>query len=175
MKILKSLMKKFEIKGIDDTITFEELSVYVKGMRVSIDQVSDETFAEELLGESVAIQPSDNTVYAPISGKVAVLLSTKHGISIITDMGVEILLHIGVDTVTLNGEHFEVLVNIGDYVQKGDPLVTFDRVKIEEKGLDTVVIMIVTNSHDYNITKVGILNQQVGLSDSMMKVLKKEV
>ncbi len=121
----------------------------LQGELVPLKDLSDPTFAQEIMGKGVAIEPAVNRVVAPVSGEVMVLPDSQHAIGIKGDDGEEILIHIGIDTVSLKGQHFEALVKVGDHVEAGQPLITFDREAIAAAGLQAVTMVIVTNTADY--------------------------
>ena len=100
-----------------------ELTAPMKGKCVSIKEVPDPTFAEEILGKGIAVIPQDGHVYAPADGKISTVFPTGHAVGITTADGAEILIHIGLDTVELKGEPFEQKVKEGQDVKKGDLLV----------------------------------------------------
>ena len=121
----------------------------VKGQTCNLQDLSDETFAKELIGKGIAILPQDNHIYAPADGEITAIFPTKHAIGMKTKEGLEVLIHIGIDTVNLNGKYFESKVNIGDTVIQGQELMIFDYKKVAEEHYDTHVIMVITNSNDY--------------------------
>lgn len=149
MVFFDGLFKKKEAK----TPRSEEFYAYAEGNLIPVGEVSDSTFAEELLGKSAAIVPNGNILYAPADATISVVLDTKHAVGMVTKSGAEVLLHIGVDTVSLNGECFETKVKVGDKVKKGDILVEFDREAIIAKGYDTVIPMIITNCDNFSSFK----------------------
>ena len=95
-----------------------ELTAPMKGKCVSIKEVPDPTFAEEILGKGIAVIPQDGHVYAPADGKISTVFPTGHAVGITTADGAEILIHIGLDTVELKGEPFEQKVKEGQDVKK---------------------------------------------------------
>ncbi|WP_340372024.1 beta-glucoside-specific PTS transporter subunit IIABC [Peribacillus sp. FSL E2-0218] len=119
------------------------------GKIVPLKDVSDATFAQEIMGKGIAIQPADNRVVSPVPGIIMVLPDSQHAVGIKGDDGQEILIHIGIDTVSLRGKHFKALVKEGDRVISGQPLIEFDRDAIQAEGLDSVTMIIVTNTADY--------------------------
>lgn len=121
----------------------------VKGQTCNLQDLSDETFAKELIGKGIAILPQDNHIYAPANGEITAIFPTKHAIGMKTKEGLEVLIHIGIDTVNLSGKYFESKVNIGDTVIQGQELMIFDYKKVAEEHYDTHVIMVITNSNDY--------------------------
>ena len=94
---------------LDDNL---ETTVFspIKGSVLPLSEVNDPIFAQEMMGKGLAIQPSANTVVSPIEGVVSMIAPSKHAIGITSTTGVEILIHVGLDTVQLNGEGFELLV-----------------------------------------------------------------
>ena len=122
-----------------------ELTAPMKGKCVSIKEVPDPTFAEEILGKGIAVIPQDGHVYAPADGKISTVFPTGHAVGITTADGAEILIHIGLDTVELKGEPFEQKVKEGQDVKKGDLLVVADLDKIKASGRETITPMIICN------------------------------
>lgn len=121
----------------------------LKGKLVPLSKVSDATFSEEIMGKGIAIEPEENKVVSPIDGQIMVLPDSKHAIGIKGDNGEEILIHIGIDTVSLNGAFFKDHVKVGDHVKAGDLLVEFDREAIRSKDIQTVTMIIITNTMEY--------------------------
>lgn len=109
----------------------------------------DPAFASGAMGQGMVIYPSDNKVYAPFNGKITMLFNTHHAIGITSDKGTEIMIHIGIDTVKLNGKYFTALVNQGDTVSLGQPIIEFDLTAIKADGYDTSTFVIVTNTNEY--------------------------
>ena len=133
----------------DTTILYAHLN----GTVVPLSEVEDEAFAAGILGEGIAIEPSEGKLYAPCDAKVEGVLDTKHAVNLVTESGCEILMHIGIDTVKLGGKYFETHVTEGQNVRKGDLLVSFDIQKIHEAGYKTTTPMVVCNSDDFNELK----------------------
>ncbi|MGN8800638.1 glucose PTS transporter subunit IIA [Candidatus Merdisoma sp. HCP28S3_D10] len=102
------------------------ISSPITGLATALEHVPDEGFAGKMMGDGAAVTPEDATICAPEDGEVVFVFDTKHAIGFQTDSGVALLLHIGIDTVKLNGEGFEVLVENGQKVKKGDPLMKID-------------------------------------------------
>ncbi len=115
----------------------------------ALKDVPDAVFSAGVLGEGVAVIPTEGKVYAPCDCTVSATMDTKHAIGLTTPDGMEILIHVGLDTVQLNGEPFEYAVKDGDKVKKGDLLMTFDIPAIQAAGykLDTPVL--ISNSMNY--------------------------
>lgn len=129
----------------------------VAGKTVSLDQVKDDTFATGVLGNGIAIEPSEGKVYAPFDGKVETVPDSHHALGLCSDSGVELLIHVGLETVRLEGKHFTVHVKEGQSIRKGNLLLEFDLNAIADEGFDTITPVIVTNSDDYTaiIPSVG--------------------
>ena len=129
----------------------------VAGRVVPVTEVPDPTFAEGMLGQGIAIVPSEGKVYAPCDATVDMMFETGHAVSLVADNGAEILIHIGLETVSLKGEHFTVHAANGDKVKKGDLLMEFALEAIAAKGFNTITPMLVRNSADYGTfqTHVG--------------------
>ena len=106
-----------------DTIT---VSSPMSGLAADLSTAPDEAFAEKMMGDGAVVTPEDPYVRAPEDGEVAFVFDTKHAIGFVTDSGVSLLIHVGIDTVKLNGEGFEALVESGQTVKKGDPMLKLD-------------------------------------------------
>lgn len=125
----------------------------VSGKVIPSEEVPDETFATGVLGRGVGIQPSDGVIVAPFDGEISTVADTKHAVGLSSPDGMELLIHVGVDTVAMNGEGFSALVQEGQKVKAGERLLTFDRAKIAAAKHPDVVVVLVTNSDDYqNLT-----------------------
>lgn len=125
------------------------LFAHLNGTVVPLDDVEDEVFSMRILGEGIAIEPSEGKLYAPCDGTVDSVFDTKHAVNLVSEDGVEILLHIGIDTVKLEGKCFEAHVESGQKVKTGDLLISFDIQGIKEAGYKTTTPMIICNSDDY--------------------------
>ena len=118
------------------------------GTLVPLSEVPDETFASGVLGEGIAIEPSDGLFCSPVDGTVETIAETKHAIGFAADNGLEILVHVGLETVSLNGDGFEILVKEGDKVKAGQPVAKADLALIRERGLKTITSLVVTGGAD---------------------------
>jgi len=117
----------------------------LKGEIVPITEVPDQVFAGKMMGDGFAIKPEDGTVLSPANGKVMNIFPTKHAIGIQSDGGKEILIHVGLDTVQLNGEGFHMLIEEGDRVETGQPLMEADLAYIEKNAKSTITPIVFTN------------------------------
>jgi PTS system beta-glucosides-specific IIC component len=122
------------------------------GVVVPLADVDDSVFSAGIIGDGVAIRPTDGTVRSPIAGTVTVLMDSKHAIGIRGDDGVEILIHVGIDTVQLDGAPFTAHIAVGDRVDVGKLLLDVDLDAITAAGYDTTTPVLVVNSKDYDVT-----------------------
>ena len=125
------------------------LSACLNGTVVPLADVKDEAFASGVLGDGIAIEPSDGELVAPADGEISSIFETHHAVGMTTADGAELLMHIGIDTVKLGGKHFTYLVNEGDKVRKGQPLIRFDIEAIKAEGYPVTTPLIVCNTDDY--------------------------
>lgn len=123
----------------------------LQGTIVPLEDVPDSTFADRLLGGGVAIDPSGNQVVAPAAGVVSQAFPTGHAVALTLDDGAEVLIHVGLDTVKMNGEGFTLHVKNGDRVVAGQPLVDFDRAKIEAAGYKAITPVVILGHADSTI------------------------
>lgn len=123
----------------------------VEGKTIPLERVADDVFSKRIMGDGIAIIPSQGILRAPASGTIMNVFDTGHAVSLLTDDGVELIFHIGIDTIKLNGQGFHPQVSEGQHVSTGDVLVRFDLDDIVAAGFDPVVMMIVTNSERFAI------------------------
>jgi len=102
------------------------ISSPITGNAVELSEVPDEGFAGKMMGDGAAVIPTDGMILAPEDGEVVFVFETKHALGFQTDSQMALLLHIGIDTVALNGQGFEVFVENGQKVKKGEPLMKID-------------------------------------------------
>lgn len=145
------------------------LYAHMSGRIVPIEKVEDDVFSQKILGEGVAVEPSEGRLYSPCSGTVDSIFDTKHAVNILSEDGVEVLLHIGIDTVKLGGRFFESHVIDGQKVRKGDLLITFDIDKIRETGFKLTTPMIVGNSDDYSSFNIA-ADDIVSAGDKLLEI-----
>lgn len=160
--MFKALKEKFSKKANSGIV----IGAPIEGEVISIQEVSDPTFSEEILGKGIAIKPAKGRVVAPVNAEVALMFDTKHAVSLVTEDGAEILIHVGLDTVQLKGEHFKSFVNAGDKVKSGQVLIEFDIEKIEEAGYSTVCPIVICNTGEFakvEGTKTGSVKELDGI------------
>ena len=131
-------------------ISEETIKSPVKGRSIPLSEVSDETFASEMLGVTSAVEPDDGRIVSPCDGEVINVFDTGHAVCIATKSGGELLIHIGVDTVKLNGKGFTKKVSDGDHVHAGDVLIEADLDTIRNEGYSPDVMVILTNADQYS-------------------------
>ncbi|MFZ2694885.1 MAG: glucose PTS transporter subunit IIA, partial [Lactococcus raffinolactis] len=142
------------------TPAFERSTVYapMTGKVKDLSEVEDEVFSSGMLGNGIAIEPTNGQVNSPVDGIVTTVFPTKHAIGVTSDDGVEILIHIGMDTVELNGEGFESFVKQNERVKKGDLLIRVNLDKIKAAGLSMITPIVVTNSNSYKAISIDAKN-----------------
>lgn len=116
-----------------------------------LSEVPDQVFSEKMMGDGIAIKPSQGEVRAPFNGKIQMIFPTKHAIGLVSDSGLELLIHIGLDTVKLNGEGFTLHVEEGQEVKQGDLLINFDLDYIRNHAKSDITPIIVTQGNITNL------------------------
>ncbi|MBU5266545.1 PTS sugar transporter subunit IIA [Virgibacillus proomii] len=141
--MLKNLFKKSK-----------EQAIYapLNGEIVPLEEVPDPVFNQKMMGEGIAIIPSEGKLLSPIDGKVVQIPETKHAIGLTTNDGTEVLIHVGLETVSLKGEGFELKVAAGDTVTKGQPLMEIDLDYIKQHASSIITPIIITNSNERKLT-----------------------
>lgn len=120
------------------------------GNAVPVSEVPDPVFAEGMMGNGIAIEPTDGKVYAPCDATVDVMFDTGHAVSLVADTGAEILIHVGLETVSLEGKPFKVHIAKGDKVKKGQLMIEADLEAIKAAGLKTITPVVVCNHDEYS-------------------------
>lgn len=134
-------------KNKEEVVKEIELFAMVDGELIPIDQVKDPVFSQKMMGDGFAFIPANGAVYSPCQGQVLNVFPTKHALAL-KQADVEILLHLGIDTVSLDGQPFDVKVNENDSVSKESLLVDVDLAAIKEADKDDVMIVIFTNGNE---------------------------
>lgn len=158
-KMFEKNAKTISLKAVED------------GRTIPMDEVNDQTFAQELLGPGIAIVPSNGTVVSPINGTIATVMDTKHAVCIQGEDGLELIVHAGLDTVELNGKYYQTYKEIGDQVKAGDVLLEFDLEEITKAGYHVTTPIVITNLGDYKITKC-LTGQQVKAGEEVIQLTK---
>ena len=159
-----------EVKEEPELTDGEEITVLnpLAGEIVSLNQVKDATFSQEILGKGVAVVPAEGVVYAPFDGKVDMMFETGHAVGLTSDKGVELLIHVGIDTVNLKGQYFHPMKKTGDEVKKGDVLLTFEKEKIEQE-YDLMTPVIISNTNRYQEIK-AVKTGKANVLDSILTI-----
>ncbi len=131
-------------------VTEEELKSPVNGKVLPLTEVADETFASEMLGATVAVEPEDGKIVAPCDAEVLNVFDTGHALCLTTQSGGELLIHIGIDTVKLEGKGFTKKVSDGAKVHAGDVLIEADLDTIRKAGYPATTMVILTNADQYS-------------------------
>ena len=122
----------------------EKIYAFAAGEFIGIEKVNDPTFSQKVLGDGVAILPSEGKIYAPADCTVEMVMDTKHAVGLRTKAGNGLLIHVGIDTVQLGGKYFDVHVTEGQELKAVDCIMDFDKDKIREEGYDTAACLIFT-------------------------------
>ncbi|MGT2757587.1 glycoside-pentoside-hexuronide (GPH):cation symporter [Streptococcus ovuberis] len=125
----------------------------VAGQTFTLKEVNDPAFSNGVIGQGLAIKPSQGMLYAPVDGQVSLAFATGHALTILSPNGAEVFVHIGINTVTMNGDGFNLTVAQGDQVKAGDVIGSFDLEKIAAAGLSDTTVVLVTNTNDYKEIK----------------------
>lgn len=137
------ILEIFKKKAVD-------MQIYspVNGVCISLDDVSDPVFSSRMMGDGVAFKFEGDTLYSPCDGTVMLVAKSKHAIGIKAKNGAEILIHVGLETVNLNGEGFEVLIEPNAKIKTGEPLLKCDLAFMKSKHIDLITPMILTNGNE---------------------------
>ena len=127
----------------------KEIKNPISGRVLPLSKVEDAVFSSGAMGDGIAIDPTDNKVYAPFDGSVEFIADTKHAVGLKSDDGVELLIHVGMDTVKMNGKGFDVKTKVNQRVKEGDLLLEFDRNEIQKEGYSLITPVVITNSNNY--------------------------
>ena len=135
-----------ETKTESAAVDVKELKSILDGKVMPIEEAPDDVFSQKIMGDGLAIEPSNNVVTAPADCDVSVVMAdTGHACGLSLPNGVELLIHVGVDTVDMGGDGFKLLVKEGDHVKAGQPLIEFDPAKIKAAGHPCTTMLIVTS------------------------------
>lgn len=127
---------------------------FANGKTVAIEDVPDEVFATKMMGDGIAIIPLCGKIYAPVSGTIKMVMETsKHAVGIVNEDGIELLIHVGLDTVNLEGQGFNTHVQVGDRVKPGDLLISYDKDYLNNKGINDITMLVLTDPKDYKYTE----------------------
>lgn len=123
----------------------DRLTAFLSGKAVALAEIGDGVFSEGIMGAGMAVIPENEILYAPADAQISVLMpESRHACGLKLENGMEILLHIGIDTVDMNGDGFEYMVEEGQTVRAGTPLIRFDRAKIQAAGHPDITVCVIT-------------------------------
>ena len=137
-----------------------ELLAPTNGEVVELSETNDPVFSTGAMGQGFGLDPTDGTIYAPVTGKFTLVAETKHAIGFETTDGLQILVHLGIDTVELKGKGFDLQVTAGQKVNAQDKLGTMDLEQIKAAGYQTTILTVITNSSDLDLD----LNVKTGMT-----------
>ena len=141
----------------------EGVTAPLSGQVIPMEEIPDQVFSQGILGEGVGIEPTGNVVVAPADATVcSVMEDSRHAVGLTLDNGAELLIHVGIDTVSMNGDGFQLHVKAGDRVRLGDKLITFDPEKIKAAGHPTTTAFLVTDPGDLTPTFETNVDAQAG-------------
>ena len=146
-----------------------EIKAPAEGQLITLDNVPDEVFSTGMMGQGIAIQPSNGKIFSPIDGTVQTIFPTKHAIGLVGEQGAEVLIHMGLDTVNLEGKGYDILVTEGQTVSVGDSLVNMDLQVIQSGGYQTITPVILTNSADFEAVTTQ-AEQTVEVGDVIIQI-----
>lgn len=138
------------------------------GKVIDLSKVPDPVFSERLTGDGIAIDPTGDVIVAPADGELTLVFKTMHAFAITLDNGAELLVHIGIDTVSLNGEGFQQLVEAGTKVKAGTPIIKIDKEFILSKGFSLITPVLVTNMDIIKELKTNIDKDVVAGQDEVI-------
>ena len=146
----------------------KEIQIYspVNGRTQTIESVNDPMFSQKMMGDGIAVSPSEGKFYAVESGVLSAFFPTMHAYGITCDNGVELLVHLGIDTVNANGNGFSSTRKQGERVEKGDLIITVDLDKLKQT-YDMTTMVVITNLNNKTIIKKNV-NQDVSHSDPIL-------
>lgn len=143
----------------------------IAGTAVSLKEVPDTMFADSILGEGIAIKPSEGVVRAPFDGVVSATFDTKHALGLTSTEGIELLIHVGIDTVKMEGKGFEYKIEKDQSIKKGDVLMTFDIEAIENAGFSSITPVVITNTMSYGDILIS-TDKAVTNNEEIIKVVQ---
>jgi sugar PTS system EIIA component len=156
--------------GLKPKQTEETLVAPLTGRAIQIEEVPDPTFAQKMLGDGIAFEPTEGKVVSPVNGKVIQIFPTKHAIGLESETGLEILIHVGLETVNLKGEGFDTKVKPGDKVKAGDLLLTFDLDFIKANASSIITPCVITNPDKIETLEKQYSEQAVGGQTSVLNI-----
>lgn len=143
----------------------------LNGKVIPLEEVNDEVFSKKVMGDGLAIVPTEGKVYAPADGKLEIVFPTGHGIGLRTEGGAEVLIHLGLDTVDIKEKVFDLSVKQGDEVKEGDLLGSFNIERIELLGYDMTTPIVITNTPDFSQVE-ELASDEIKVGEPLLKMHK---
>jgi len=122
----------------------------IMGEVIGLEEVPDPVFSEKMMGDGLAIIPTEGKVVAPCDGKIIHVFPTKHAMGMLTKEGIELLIHIGLETVNLKGKGFDSFVEANTEVKQGQLLISFDLKYVSENAKSLITPIVITNMNKVN-------------------------
>lgn len=169
MWLFKKKENEEKIENSNDNIVYSPVKGYVK----ELSEVDDNVFNTGVMGNGIAIVPSEDIIVAPISGTVLAVFPTKHAVGIKGNNGCELIIHIGIDTVELNGKYFDIKVKEGQNIRAGDIIGYVQFEDIKQAGYKTDTIVLITNSNDYKVERIH-KEKLIDKKLALLNICKKE-
>ncbi|WP_066875337.1 PTS sugar transporter subunit IIA [Clostridium mediterraneense] len=144
----------------------------IDGNTIALSNVPDPVFSQKMAGDGAAIDSTGDIVVAPCDGELTLIFKTNHAFAMSLDNGIELLIHIGIDTVSLNGEGFERLIEPRQTVKAGTPIIKINRQIIEKKNLSLITPVLITNPDSVKSIK-PIINERVTAGNDIIIIYKK--
>ena len=163
-----------EVKAMDEVAATvlagtKEIKSPLSGKVIALSEIDDPVFAGGAMGNGIAIEPTDNKVYAPFDGEIEFIAESKHAIGLKSEDGVELLIHVGMDTVQMDGKGFDVKVKANEKVKAGELLLEFDKEGIQKAGYSLITPVVITNSFEFE-QKELCLDQEISYGKSIINL-----
>ena len=163
-----------EVKAMDEVSATvlagtKEIKSPLSGKVIALSEIDDPVFAGGAMGNGIAIEPTDNKVYAPFDGEIEFIAESKHAIGLKSEDGVELLIHVGMDTVQMDGKGFDVKVKANEKVKAGELLLEFDKEAIQKAGYSLITPVVITNSFEFE-QKQLCLDQEISYGKSIINL-----
>ena len=163
-----------EVKAMDEVAATvlagtKEIKSPLSGKVIALSEIDDPVFAGGAMGNGIAIEPTDNKVYAPFDGEIEFIAESKHAIGLKSEDGVELLIHVGMDTVQMDGKGFDVKVKANEKVKAGELLLEFDKDAIQKAGYSLITPVVITNSFEFE-QKQLCLDQEISYGKSIINL-----
>ena len=163
-----------EVKAMDEVAATvlagtKEIKSPLSGKVIALSEIDDPVFADGAMGNGIAIEPTDNKVYAPFDGEIEFIAESKHAIGLKSEDGVELLIHVGMDTVQMDGKGFDVKVKANEKVKAGELLLEFDKEAIQKAGYSLITPVVITNSFEFE-QKQLCLDQEISYGKSIINL-----